>query len=441
MQFSKNQDWYSGLIKITFLWVNVQHLFSNQNYSQINETFMDLSFLPPLFEYLDEAMIVMMFLISLLIHRRIYTHRILLLFVPLSIISTILSGVPFIQMIFGLRSLFQNLLFCIMAYMYKPDLIEKFLKYLIYLAILNSVMLIIQMIYSVVMGGSIYIMDNGTGIYGFGHTHVAGYLNLSMLLLIVFGRVEFKSSLFTRNSTIILLISTSLLMQAKAGYISFIICSIIALTFFRSSFKSKLKNLFLFASMIALFIFVYKEYFNENVFKMMSPKNLYKSQTLQYGAKTTGGRVEIFNRTVDIIAKSSTSTFLFGFGSGNYMSSASTYFGGYGLKDIRQYYDRYVYNSGATPFIVVLIGEYGLIGLILFGLFLYTVFKPLLKKIHSRNNNAQAFTLMILFMLLISFSENIIEQQQASIIFWILTIIATSKNNTIANIRLKPINV
>jgi len=400
----------------TYVWVFVQHFFSYTGAGKVGV--FSLNIFPAYFEYLDEMLIALFFLLYISKVRFNHLHSILLLFIPLSVIGAIVNDLSIIQTLLGLRSLFQNLLFIIIIFIASKKLHDRLMIVTFYLAGINSIVLLLQWLVGYVTGYGLFLGDLGYGIFGSGHTHVAAYLNLSMLLVLLFADKDDIPNVFLKKRYLFIIGFTSLLMEAKAGYIAFLIAFIIGVFFYTRGQHNKIRYLSRIALLSFSFVVIYTYVFNLDTGNIFNPKRMYDTQTLQVGAKTTGGRVVLMQRTFEKLANSTNLNLLVGFGSGNYLSSASRYFGGYNIDSIRWNYDNYIYNSQVVPFVVVLFGEYGYVGAMIFLGFLFLGFYNSTRMNKKYYNGV---SVAIIFFCIVSLSENIIEQQQSSIIFWMLT--------------------
>ena len=450
IQINKNKQklkskFIFSIVSITYIFIYVQHLITSANYN--NEAnvlkFFNLGFLPSYFEYMDELLILTLCLVSPLLLKSISINKkyipILLILIPFSI-GSVINGINIFQAILGLRSIYQNFIFVLIVFLLIPKHKVRLLKFFGILCLINLLVIILIMITNYFFNGTIFLLDTGTGIIGPGHTHLAAYMNMLLLILVLFNTLYIKY--INKKVLVGLLLTTSLLMEPKAGFIALLIVLFFYLIKYEYiSWKMRLKMIPL-SIMFLLGSYLFMKYsFDIDLTRTYSSDSLYKSQTIISENRGTGGKVVSYIGLYNEVLNNNIYYMLFGRGSGNFLSASSMYFGGITWKDLIPINIENVQKNSGTPFLVVLVGEFGIIGLILFILFLYRLYKHVKKYRFNKNLYNFKFSLFlgVLFLFILGISENIMEQQQTSIIFWLFSLLIISDDINIYT--WKPINI
>lgn len=435
-----------SIVSITYIFIYVQHLITSANYSNDANVLklFNFGFLPSNFEYLDELLILTLCLVSPLMIKSININKryipILLILIPFSI-GSLINGINIFQAIFGLRSIYQNFIFVLIIFLLIPKHKMRLLNYFGILCLINLLVTIFIIIANYIYNGSIFLLDAGTGIIGPGHTHISAYLNLLFLILLYFETFTVK---FIRKKYLVgLLIFTSLLMEPKAGFISLLM--VLFFYLFKNKYVSWKIRFRAITVSILVFLgsFLFMKYsFNIDLRSTYSLVSLYRSNTIYVGNQGgTGGKVVSYIGLYNEVINKNNYYMLFGRGSGNFLSASSMYFGGINWNDLLPMSDKNMEKNSGTPFFVTLIGEFGIVGFILFLLFMRNLYKQVHKYRFNKKLYDFKFSLLlgVLFIFIVGVSENIMEQQQLSIIFWFFSLLIISDDINIYT--WKPVNI
>lgn len=381
----------------------------------------DYSFLPDVFEYFDEFLLVLM-LIRVLwskYYRVPKKNRIsdpillpLFLYLGVGVFSMLINEVNPVIALFGLRANLQMMMlfYVVILYDWKETALERVWKLIWFLMSVNLIIIILSQINSYFFGGiedisgTLWIFDFANGIYGHGKHYILATISGMLILLTL---VEAQSNPERKiTSRLYMLFYLFLIPSFRTAFIAL---PLAAFLIYKNPFKLLRKF-----TVPVLLIIILVPLLGSNLSEEFDIFTNVKAQD-------EAGSMRLTVMAYGLQEIISNNSYLFGVGPGMWGSSASTFFG---IRDIYEEVSELGGYLAGMPAWVPIYTETGFIGLLFFLFILWRCYFFSSKyRDRSETTNIKylrALPAVVLFLFLLAINFTIFESQQIMGLFWFL---------------------